>query len=58
MAARVAMVLAATVSAACEMVRDSGQDRLEESHVNELARRYVAVVLAIGQHDPDYLDPY
>ena len=58
MAARAAMVLAATVSAACGMVRDSGQDRLEESHVNELARRYVAVVLAIGQHDPDYVDAY
>jgi hypothetical protein len=26
--------------------------------VNELARRYVAVVLAIGQHDPDYVDAY
>jgi hypothetical protein len=58
MAARAAMVLAAAVSAACGMGRDSGQDRLEESHVNELARGYVAVVLAIGQHDPDYVDAY
>jgi len=58
MAARAAIVLAAAVSAACGTGQGRAPDQLEESHVNELARRYVGVVLAIGQHDPDYVDAY
>jgi hypothetical protein len=55
-ATRAALVVVATVSIGCGMGR--AEDGLEESQVNELARRYVGVVLAIGQHDPDYVDAY
>ncbi len=58
MTARAALVVAVAVTTACGIDQGRGQDRGEEPHVNELARRYVAVVLAIGQHDPDYVDAY
>jgi len=56
-AARAAVLLAATAAIACG-VEQSDSGHVEESEVNELARRYVSVVLAIGQHDPDYVDAY
>jgi hypothetical protein len=56
-AARAAVLRAATPAIACG-VEQSDSGHVEESEVNELARRYVSVVLAIGQHDPDYVDAY
>ncbi len=55
---RAVMVLAAAASIGCATGQEGTRDGLEESQVNELARRYVGVVLAIGRHDPDYVDAY
>jgi hypothetical protein len=57
-AVRAALVIAATVAIGCGAGQGRASERREESQVNELARRYVGVVLAIGQHDPDYVDAY
>ena len=32
--------------------------RSSRSDMNALAERYVRLVLALGQHDPDYVDAY
>ena len=40
-----AVVLAATI-------------RAQSTSMNMLAERYVRLVLAVGQHDPDYVDAY
>jgi len=59
MSAARAAILLATTSITCGIEQQGGDwGRVEESEVNELARRYVSVVLAIGQHDPDYVDAY
>jgi hypothetical protein len=53
------VAVAAAVTLGCQTGQSRApEDRLEEPQVNELARRYVGVVLAIGQHDTDYVDAY
>jgi len=47
----------AIVHGACAGVgEDAG--RAEVDGMNQLAERYVKLVLALGQHDPDYVDAY
>ena len=44
----VALVTVAAAAVACA----------QDSDMNTLAERYVRLVLAMGQHDPDYVDAY
>jgi hypothetical protein len=44
------------VHAACLGVGENGQ--AEGEAMNQLAERYVKIVLALGQHDADYVDAY
>lgn len=48
--------LAAMTLAACLGVGENGQ--AEGEAMNQLAERYVKIVLALGQHDADYVDAY
>jgi hypothetical protein len=52
-----AAVAVAVIHAACLAVVDD-QGRAEGDSMNPLAERYVKLVLALGQHDPDYVDAY
>ncbi len=50
----VTMMAAASGLAACVLLGQTPSD----TAMNELAERYVKLVLAMGQHDPDYVDAY
>ncbi len=50
------MAAMALVHAACNGVVENG--RAEGDAMNQLAERYVKLVLALGQHDADYVDAY
>jgi hypothetical protein len=52
-----AFILAAAVASAAYMWL-SARPRSTRSDMNALAERYVRLVLALGQHDPDYVDAY
>src|SRR5262245_21754027 len=47
----------AKVHGACLATVEDGR-RTEADSMNPLAERYVKLVLALGQHDPDYVDAY
>src|SRR5688572_5441928 len=50
------LVATTIVYGACLAVDDRG--RAEGDSMNQLAERYVKLVLAMGQHDADYVDAY
>ena len=52
-----AVILIAAVGAAAYLWLSARQPR-SHSDMNALAERYVRLVLALGQHDPDYVDAY
>jgi hypothetical protein len=49
---------AALVSVAASAFVLQGQQRTDRAPMNALAERYVKTVLAMGQHDADYVDAY
>ncbi len=58
-AALVSAAAAALATAACERNADSAaRGTPRDSTMNEIAEAYVHLVLAVGQHDPDYVDAY
>ncbi len=58
-AALVSAAAAAHATAACERNADSAaRGTPRDSTMNEIAEAYVHLVLAVGQHDPDYVDAY
>src|SRR5437867_11302674 len=42
----------------CALVTASGSARAAAEAMNAVAERYVHLVLALGQHDPDYVDAF
>ena len=42
----------------CGLVAVSGSARAATDAMNAVAERYVHLVLAVGQHDPDYVDAF
>jgi hypothetical protein len=42
----------------CGLVTVSGSARTTAEVMNVVAARYVHLVLALGQHDPDYVDAF
>src|SRR5260370_14805551 len=42
----------------CGLVTVSGSARAAADAMNVVAERYVHLVLALGQHDPDYVDAF
>src|SRR5437762_13940905 len=42
----------------CALVTASGSARAAAEAMNAVAERYVHLVLAVGQHDPDYVDAF
>jgi hypothetical protein len=42
----------------CALVMSSGSTRAATTALNTVAERYVHLVLAFGQHDPDYVDAF
>jgi hypothetical protein len=52
-----ALILLAAVASAV-YIGLSARPRASRSDMNALAERYVRLVLALGQHDPDYVDAY
>src|SRR6266496_980842 len=42
----------------CGLVTVSGSARAAADPLNAIAERYVHLVLALGQHDPDYVDAF
>ena len=52
----VSLAIAATAGIA-QGTRSAGQSR-PASPMNDVAERYVKLVLALGQHDADYVDAY
>lgn len=51
---RTLVVAAAALLSACATARVSDSD----SHMNAIAESYVKLVLAVGQHDANYVDAY
>jgi hypothetical protein len=52
------LTTAALVSVAVSTLVLHGQQKPDRTPMNALAERYVKTVLAMGQHDPDYVDAY
>jgi hypothetical protein len=42
----------------CGLVMSSGSARTAADAMNAVAERYTHLVLALGQHDPDYVDEF
>ena len=42
----------------CSLVTVSGSARAATDPLNAVAERYAHLVLALGQHDPDYVDAF
>jgi hypothetical protein len=52
------LTTAALVSVAASTLVVQGQQKPDRTPMNALAERYVKIVLAMGQHDADYVDAY
>ena len=53
-----ACLIAIAIVAGVSLGVVEGQSRAEGDAMNQLAERYVKLVLALGQHDADYVDAY
>ena len=56
-----AVILAGALAAACSRGPERAHevtDSVDGSSMNKVAEQYVRLTLAIGEHDPDYVDAY
>ncbi len=53
-----AVCLVVTIGGGCGLDVRMNKGLLETDRMKALAERYVKIVLALGQHDPDYVDAY
>ena len=55
-----AFLVLATLAVSCNRSRQAGEpaENVQSSPMNSIAEQYIRLTLAVGQHDPDYVDAY